>query len=260
VAAEPANTFAPFTTAEWIGMLPYTETYTGCLTWPAPTHPADPPVPVGVPMDATNVPVLILNGSIDSLTPAAGGAHIQQQIGSAAQAYVAANMVHLVALDSPYPCGPAVMRAFIEAPTAKLNTSCLPKIPAVRAVPSYPQTVDEITPALGNASVAVRRLAAVAIAEAGDALIRYNYVDARSDLGMRGGTVAYDNDGDARLNSVRYTDDTTTSGSVTVTATGASGRVIVHGPTATAAFGITWGAGSLATATFNGVVLTAPAP
>ena len=44
IRALPAGTFAPFTTREWLSVLPYTETYTGCLTWPRETHaprPAD---------------------------------------------------------------------------------------------------------------------------------------------------------------------------------------------------------------------------
>ena len=47
IKALPADTFAPFTTAEWIQMNQFTEAYTGCLDWPAPTHPADPPVRPG---------------------------------------------------------------------------------------------------------------------------------------------------------------------------------------------------------------------
>ncbi len=47
IAALPADTFAPFTTAEWIQMNQFTEAYTACLDWPAPTHPADPPVLAG---------------------------------------------------------------------------------------------------------------------------------------------------------------------------------------------------------------------
>jgi pimeloyl-ACP methyl ester carboxylesterase len=261
IAALPANTFAPFTTSEWISLLPYTETYTGCLTWPAPTHVADPPVPNGVSMDATNVPVLILNGDLDSLTPAAGGAHVAAQIGPAAHAVVVPNMVHLVALDDPYGCGASLVQAFLAAPKATLDTSCTKDVPPVRAVPSYPGTVTAVTPATGGADLLTRRLAAVAVAEAGDALIRYNYVDANADLGLRGGKIHYDDNGNATLKSVRYTVDTTVSGTVKTTATGAKGKLTVVGPGGVSTtFTVAWGAGQYATATTGGLALSTPAP
>ncbi len=261
VAALPADTFAPFTTAEWLRVLPYTETYTGCLTWPAPTHPADPPVPRGVPIDATGVPVLILNGELDSLTPAAGGAHIARQIGSAAQAVVAANLVHLVALDAPSPCGPSLLQAFFAAPARQLDTSCAAAIPPIRAVPEFPLVLSDLSPADGPAPLPTRRLAALAVAEAGDALIRYEYVDGDADQGMRGGSVAYDRHGDATLHDVRYTLDTTVSGTVRSTPGGGRGTLTVTGPRGSHIEAtVSWGAGRMATIRTGGAVLRAPAP
>lgn len=55
IATQRVNTFSPFTIREWLSVLPYAETYTGCLGWPTPTHPADPPVPFGAPMDARHL-------------------------------------------------------------------------------------------------------------------------------------------------------------------------------------------------------------
>ncbi len=261
VAALPPATFAPFTTREWLGMLPYTETYTGCLTWPAPTHPADPPVPDGVAMDASDVPVLILNGELDSLTPAAGGAHVARQIGPAAHAYVAANNVHLVALDSAYDCGPQVVQQFVRHPEAQPDTSCLLSIPTIRAVPNFPTTLAQATPAQGDAPLALRRLASVAVAEAGDALIRYDYVDAQRDLGLRGGRVRYDADGNATLRGVRYTVDTRVSGGVRHTSTGASADLTITGPGhITAHLTARWGTGPWASVETDVGTVRVPAP
>jgi pimeloyl-ACP methyl ester carboxylesterase len=226
----PPDTFAPFTTREWLSVLPYTETYTGCLQWPTPTHAADPPVPSGVALDATGVPVLILNGQLDSLTPAAGGAHIRRQIGPAAQAYVAANTVHLVGLENSNPCGSQVVRRFLRTPRRHLDRSCLRHIPAIHAVPNYPRRLSSITPARGSAPLRLRRLAAVAAAEAGDVEYRYNYVDANADRGLRGGRVHYAHDGTvATLTRVRFTADTSISGTVRVRGTGVSARLTVNG-------------------------------
>jgi pimeloyl-ACP methyl ester carboxylesterase len=261
ITALPANTFAPFSTREWLGVLPYTETYTGCLTWPAPTHPADPPVPDGVPMDVTDVPVLILNGEFDSLTPAAGGAHIARQIGPAAHAYVAANNVHLVALDSAYDCGPRVVGQFIRDPDATPNTSCLVSIPPIRAVPNFPATLAQATPAVGNAPLTVRRLASVAVAEAGDALIRYDYVDGQRDRGLRGGRVHYDADGNATLRDVRYTTDARISGTARYTGTGVTADLTVTGPDRVAIhLTARWGAGRWASVITDSGRLRVPAP
>ncbi|MBE7189800.1 alpha/beta fold hydrolase [Jatrophihabitans endophyticus] len=257
----PARTFAPFTTREWLSVLPYTETYTGCLTWPKPTHRALPPVPAHASMDAAHVPVLILNGELDSLTPAAGGAHIHRQIGSASRAVVAANTVHLVALDSPYGCGPSLVRRFVAHPRAHLDTACAHHLPAVRAVPKFPRTVAAARPAHGRAARRVRKLASVVVAEAGDAVVRWNYVDGRHDLGLRGGRVRYDRRGDPTLHAVRWTVDSRLSGSVRVHGRHAVGRLRVTGPggrTYTAV--VRWGAGPRAHVHIAGASLHAPAP
>ena len=59
---------------------------------------------------------------------------------------------------------------------------------------SYPRTLAQVVPAQvvsGAATVRERRLAAVAVAVAGDAAFRYFYVDAYADRGMRGGSTGY---------------------------------------------------------------------
>jgi pimeloyl-ACP methyl ester carboxylesterase len=240
ITALPANTFAPFTTAEWIQMNQFTEAYTGCLDWPAPTHPADPAVAPGVPMDATNVPVLVLNGDIDSLTPAVGGAHVARQIGSAARSVVVPNMVHLVALDDRYGCGASIYRAFVRRPDrlATLDTSCAATVPEVHALGSFSSRLAQVAPATvtsGRVPLLDRRLAAVVVAAAGDAAYRYQYVDADDDLGLRGGTVHYGSDASgevitAHLHGVRWTDDTWVDGSLTTDyyGLGVVGTVLIH--------------------------------
>ena len=117
-------------------------------------------------------------------------------MGAPARALVAANMVHLVALDDRYGCGSSLYQRFVAHPTAVhgLDASCLPDIPEVHAVGSYPSTEDQVAPAAivsGTATLRERRLAAVAVAVAGDAAFRYNYVDAYADRGLRGGSTGY---------------------------------------------------------------------
>jgi pimeloyl-ACP methyl ester carboxylesterase len=256
----PPRAFAPFSAQEWSRVLGYTEAYRACVTWPRPTHRADPPIPKG-PMDPDHVPVLVLNGSIDSLTPAAGGAHVARQIGTSARAYVAQNNVHLVALTHEGECGARVMRRFIRAPRARLKHGCLRRIPPIRAVPRFPRTLSQAQPASGPAGLRYRRLASIAVTAAGDGLIRYNYVDGRRDLGLRGGHIRYDHAGDERLVSVRWTDDTTLNGRVSLTRSGAHGVLRATGPGGeTHRLVLRWGRGRLATVRLNGVRLRTPAP
>lgn len=240
IATKPRATFAPFSLREWLSVLPYTESYTGCLDWPRPTHAADPAVPPG-PFNPRHVPVLVLNGELDSLTPATGGAHISRQLGPSARAYVAANTVHLVALDNAHPCGATVLRAFVTAPNAALDASCLSRIPAIDAVPAYPSSLASVQPLPGNGPRWLRRLAAVALLEGKDALVRWNYVDGRRDLGLRGGTVAYSDSGAATLDAVRFTRDTTVTGHVRrLGTTGGSGTVTVTGGGRSVTLAIVW--------------------
>ena len=270
IKALPASTFAPFTTREWLSVLPYTETFTGCLSWPEPTHLADPPVPTHASMDATHVPVLILNGALDSLTPAAGGAHIQRQIGSAARQVIVPGMVHLVGLDDRYGCGSSLVRRFFRTHgRGKLNVACVPRVPEIHAVGTFPRTVSAALPAAGRAALTLRRQADVALAAVGDAATRFNYVDGNRDLGLRGGHVTHRPAAGlvtATLTAVRWTNDATVSGTVRADAIGlrATARVTLtpaHGPAVT--FAIDWttsGRGTRATIRTGRAVLTAPAP
>jgi hypothetical protein len=260
LARVPGRMFAPFTAQEWSHVLGYTEAYRACVTWPRPTHRADPPIPKG-PMNPQHVPVLVLNGSLDSLTPAAGGAHIARQLGSSARAYVAQNNVHLVALTHNGECGALVLRRFIRAPHARLRHGCLRKIPSIHAVTRFPRVLAQARPASGPASLRFRRLASIAVSAAGDALVRFDYVDGSRDLGLRGGRIRYDDAGDERLINVHWTRDTTLNGHVALTRTGARGVIRATGPGGrTRRFVVHWGGGRIATAVLHGVHLHTPAP
>lgn len=190
VAALPARTFAPFTTTEWLQLSPNVQPYTACLSWPAPTHPDDPPVPVGAAMNPRHVPVLILNGDLDSLTPAPGGAHIALQIGRGARHVVVRNMNHLVGLVDPYGCGRGIVQRFLVDPArlSTLDTSCRTTVPPLGIVTTFPGSLATTTPAAGDGPPALRRLATVAAGVAADVAHRATYLDGARDNGLYGGT------------------------------------------------------------------------
>ncbi len=260
LARAPRSMFAPFTAQEWSHVLGYTEAYRACVTWPKPTHHVRPPIPKG-PMDPRHVPVLVLNGSLDSLTPAAGGAHVTRQIGSAARHYVAQNNVHLVALTHDGECGARVLRRFIRAPHGPLAHGCLRHVPPIHAVTRFPRTLAQARPAHGHASLRLRRLAAVAVSASGDGLVRYDYVNGYRDLGLRGGRIRYDHSGDERLVGLRWTRDTVLDGHVRLTGSGARGVVRITGPGGRRSrVMMRWGRGRVAHVRIDGVPLTTPAP
>jgi pimeloyl-ACP methyl ester carboxylesterase len=225
------KTFAPFTIKQWMSMQPYTEAYTSCLGWPRPQHNRLPPTPRG-PMDPSKVPVLILNGGLDSLTPATGGAHIARQIGPSARAVRVPNTVHLVALDNPDPCGRRLVRSFIDQPRLlhTMSVACTRSVPPIDAIGVYPRTIANAQPGKGHAPRLIRQLASVATAAAGDAAVRFHYIDGRHDQGLRGGLITYTRVGGthngwfAHLHRVRWTVDTTVTGRVRFPGNGLGGR------------------------------------
>ncbi|HEY0632272.1 MAG TPA: alpha/beta hydrolase, partial [Thermoleophilaceae bacterium] len=62
------DAFAPFTPSEWIQLSAYSESYQSCLDWPRPSHHA-PPLPARARPLPASVPILVLGGDLDSLTP-----------------------------------------------------------------------------------------------------------------------------------------------------------------------------------------------
>lgn len=238
-SALPSKTFAPFTAAEWVQTNAYTEDFTGCLDWPAPTH-ADPPIVRTPPLVDSNVPVLVLNGSIDSLTPPQGGAHVASQLGPEARFVEVPNMVHLVGLSDPYGCGSSLVQAFVAHPErlATLDTSCTRTVPEVRAVGSFPDRLADVEPASSLAGSSddrtALRLAAAGVATAGDAVERWYYMFGSTDRGLRGGSVRAWSDAAGRTQITLLADQLVSGvavdGRVTIAADGLSvtGDVTVH--------------------------------
>jgi pimeloyl-ACP methyl ester carboxylesterase len=194
IAQLPAGTFAPFTTSEWLSVDSYTEAYTACLDWPAPVH-HDPPIVIEPPLVPPRVPVLVLGGTLDSLTPLLGGGTVvATQMGVSARLVRVVNMVHVTAEVDPWHCASTLVQEFVADPGGlfSLDASCAGRIPEIRAVGVFPRAVSgepAAQPLAGNrAGVAGLRAATAAAESAGDAIYRAAYLAVATGTGLRGGT------------------------------------------------------------------------
>ena len=112
-----------------------------CTTWPvaSPKHPAGQPVPPGTRFPA--VPVLVLNGDLDTTTTPAEGANEPRRCSLGATHVIVANSVHVTALDDFYGCASAIVRRFTL--TRRVDAGCAAHVPALHLVPAFSRTIDD---------------------------------------------------------------------------------------------------------------------
>src|SRR4051794_12170756 len=77
------DAFQPFRPGEWIQMSAYSEAYEACLDWPRPTHHLRPLPRSPRPLPAS-VPILVMGGDLDSLTPLADARRLAPALGKSA--------------------------------------------------------------------------------------------------------------------------------------------------------------------------------
>ncbi len=194
---EPAGGFAPFSVLQWTRMDQYTEAYSACLGWPTPTH-LIAPIVRRPPLVPASLPVLIMSGDLDSLTPRLDGAAlVARQMGPSARLVVFPNLTHVMLQDENDACPQSVYRRFVLDPSglADQDVSCAAAVTPVHTVGSYPLTLAAAvpaTPAAGNrAGRQALQAATVGLAAVGDELARLPALDGDHDLGLRGGTVTF---------------------------------------------------------------------
>src|SRR5215218_9703967 len=93
--ALPDDVYAPFTVEEWTTS-PVAE-FDDCVNWPAPVR-HDPPVVGHPPLVPPTLPVLVLSGGLDTLTPWTDGAAVAAQLGPSARWVKVENTIHVTAL------------------------------------------------------------------------------------------------------------------------------------------------------------------
>ena len=194
---EPKNAFAPFSLAQWTSLDQYTEAYSACLRWPVPARLV-PPIVRKPPLVPPRLPVLIMSGTLDSLTPRLHGATlVARQMGPSARLVTFANLTHVMLQDANDACPASVYQRFILDPgnLHHENASCARRVTPVHTVGSYPRRLADAVaakPLPGNtAGRAARQAASVALAAVGDEISRYPLLSGGHDLGLRGGTVTF---------------------------------------------------------------------
>ena len=235
---EPPRAFAPFTLAQWTSMDQYTEAYSACLGWPAPVH-HDQPITRRPPLVPARLPVLILSGSLDSLTPRLRGATVvARQMGRSARLVTLANLTHVTEQDPGSACAMSIYRRFVADPgkLSSQGTSCAGRVSPVHTVGTYPERLADTVPAIplpGNrASRRALQAASVAVASVGDEISRWPLLSGDRDLGLRGGTISFTSNRGLRisLRHVRWVTDALIDGTATWNTTSGwvTARLTVH--------------------------------
>jgi pimeloyl-ACP methyl ester carboxylesterase len=227
VAAAPPGVFAPFTAGEWVTMSGYSQPYDVCLDWPSPRPAAPLIAPAARPLPAS-VPLLVLGGDLDDLTPLADAQRFTRSLGRRVRVVDLVNTVHVTSEGDTYlsdgaACARAIIRGFVTEPgrLARLDTRCAARIPAVQTPGAYDRRLGAVAPAALVAGPdpgrQARRAATVAARAFADAAMQRQTTAAARGLGLRGGrfTVASGNPLRFRLAGVRFVADATVSGTGT---------------------------------------------
>jgi pimeloyl-ACP methyl ester carboxylesterase len=268
IAAYPEGTFLPFSAAAWTEM-DY-EGVLACLRWPSPRRP-DPPDPRRAVYP--DVPTLVLNGDLDTITAPSGAVEVARRFPGSTYVPVA-NSVHVTALADWDVCASRIYTRFVRN-LAPGDTSCASRIGEWNLVPAFSRSVEDVDPAHrapGDDSTRDdRRLAAAAALTAADVISRWMVNYDGTGRGLRGGSWWYSGALNVRfrLTNTRLVPGVSVSGIVRWAYEGgaSSANVEVRGPDGTTGrFRIAWLKRPHATATIEGSIggrqlrATMPAP
>jgi pimeloyl-ACP methyl ester carboxylesterase len=223
----PGDAFAPFTAAEWVQMSNLSQPYDGCLDWPRPVR-RTPPLPAQPRPLPASVPILIIGGDLDSLTPVADAEAFGPALGARVRVIVLPNAVHVSSeggtlLTASMVCARRLVRAFIRRPQGleALDASCTARIPPVHTPGAYPVALAAAAPATLAAGPdpgeTARRAATVAAGALADATVRHFYAGTGRGPGLRGGRFLASGDRTVRfrLDALRHVRDAAVDGTGT---------------------------------------------
>jgi pimeloyl-ACP methyl ester carboxylesterase len=221
VAKAPAGAFAPFTAPEWTRMSAYSEPYDACLDWPRPVRRA-PVLPRPTRPLPARVPVLVVGGDLDDLTPLHDVREFAPALGARVRIVDLRNTVHVTSegettLSIGAACVRRIIDRFVVDPAAleRIDAGCAARVPPVQTPGAYPPTLAAAHPASIQSGPArsprVRRMVTVAAAALADATVRAATLHSDRGAGLRGGRWSR-HGGSFDLRGIRFTDDTAVSG------------------------------------------------
>lgn len=218
--------FAPFTIDDYVDST--WETVQDCLTWAHLSPSASgPPVPLAGAYP--DIPVLVLSGSLDTITTTAEGDLVAAQFPRSRHVEVRYG-VHVQAMGEGVPCAADLVRAFFENPDAAVLVDSAPcSAPRPQLHPTFARTTHGIGP--GEA-------AKLTVA---DIVNRVRGLGSDSGSGLRGGAWSAQYDDDVvtlELEGVQYFEDVPVSGRVTWNST--TGSVRARVTTAGRHYAIEW--------------------
>ena len=191
LAAYPPGAFVPFTAASWTGV-DY-EGFLACLAWPS-SSTDDPPIPRGATYP--DVPTLVLNGDLDTITAASGARLVAHRFPHSFYAELR-NSIHVTAIYDRDGCASRLYVRFVRTLDPG-DTSCAENVAEVRVLPAFPRSLADAVPArsvAGDASrVLDRRLASATAATVGDVIARWQVNYDGTGVGLRGGRWSYEGD------------------------------------------------------------------
>jgi pimeloyl-ACP methyl ester carboxylesterase len=209
--------YAPFTIQEYLDS--GWSTIDWCTDWPAPPADYAPAPPMPPSGHYPDVPTLVLNGELDTLTTPAEGRIVAGQFPNATRIQVTSGL-HVTALGDLDGCASRIVRFFVSHARVG-DTSCAAELPPLRTAPPFWRTVSDATPAKaksGSTTDSARlRAVSVAAATAGDAMYRWWQTYEVGGLGLRGGSWTADGNTtlEFTLTGYRFAQDLAVSGHVT---------------------------------------------
>jgi pimeloyl-ACP methyl ester carboxylesterase len=191
LAAYPPGAFEPFSGAAWNGT-DY-EGWQACLRWPSPRGD-DPPDPPGAAYP--DVPTLVLNGDLDTITASSGARLVARRFPGSTFVEVR-NSLHVTALYDHDGCASRIYLRFVRT-LEPGDTSCAREVPENHLVPVFATRLAQVPPARGAAKNAASRtdlqLASAAASTIADVVSRWWVNYDGTSVGLHGGRWSYEGD------------------------------------------------------------------
>ncbi|MFO1468470.1 MAG: alpha/beta hydrolase [Steroidobacteraceae bacterium] len=210
--------FAPFRLDEYRGLPPDYAFIDQCLEWPPVDSRHASPLVAPAASSYPGIPVLVISGEFDNLTPVADAAAAAAAFPHARH-LILANSFHVNALPrGRSDCAMQVAQRFL-ATLDPGDMACAWQVPEVPLAPDFARHVQEVEPAQAQApneaGESPRRCAAAAVLTAADVLTRVRANGSGQGTGLRGGRFRItgpEQDRRIELDEVRWTEDLAVSG------------------------------------------------